>query len=579
MGKFMRPYLIRSLSVLLLTFMGLGFGLLPPLLMVRIIDAGIQRNSAHMLLVLVAICALAIAAMRASRVAAQLVSMRIHRKIFVDLRLSLYRRLQVLDMHYFKQRHSAELLTRITFDVDNMESLLTRRLINVLSNFVVIIAVFIMMSRLSWQLTLLSLGIIPLFVITYLFLARGAFTLSKKVQKGRETLLSTLKDDIASIQLMKLFNLEKHRSEIISSHINVMEQSRMQLSVISSLASLSEAGINIAGILILWGIGGYLIIKGITTLGVIVGFSGLYSRIHAPLQSLFTSYFSIHSSLASAERVFEVLDAHPRIDLGGGYELNSPPEMIRFSHITFSYDKDKTPIFQNLSLCIPRGSSVALVGSNGSGKTTFLNLLLRLYDPDEGDIFIDEVCLRDYALHTVRQHIGFVSQDPFFFDDTVHYNLTLGRTDLTIDQIHSAVSMAHALDLIESLPLGYETRIGENGVRLSTGQKQRLAIARALIGEPWILVFDEPSANIDLISQNAILESIKTLCSNHKYTLIMVTHSPEMLRFVDAILLFESGNVKEISKADCGDIGKDVRLFADMLFRSNRKYTAEGVNR
>lgn len=549
---YLHPFAGKCAGILFLTLVSLSMGILSPLLTVRIIDDALAQQSVEMLLLYTLLMIAAMFLARISGFAADIISTKVTRNIFIDLRSALYRHLQLQHMQYFTDQHSSGILSRLVTDVDNMQFLLTKQFINLITSFVVVAVVMILMFTLSINLAVISLLILPLFFLTYTFLMRDVYTISKEVQENKENLLCALKEDLNSIQAVKAFSAEQHRRKIVDLHVDSVESSRMRLSIKGAIASLSASGIDIVGTLVLWLAGGFFVIQGKTTLGTLIGFSGLYKLIYNPLRSLFQSFFTIQSSLASAHRVFEILDSAPCEVEEGLRLMDIPPKMIEFNQISFRYHENQQFILNNISLCIESGTSIALVGANGSGKTSFLKLLVRLYEPTTGTIVFDGIPIQAFSLKSLRSHIGYVSQDPLFFDDTILYNITFGRSDITHKQIQSALAIAHLNDYIDSLPDGIQTPIGENGIRLSSGQKQRLAIARALVGEPWILIFDEPQANIDPESKQAIFEAVRSLKSTR--TLFIVTHSLDLLKNTDKVMVFRDGDIHFGTSAQLQDM-------------------------
>lgn len=541
--SFAKPYMLKSILALVMNLVGLGLGLFPPLITMRIIDHGIKSGSVKTICIYISLCIGAVLLSRGSSFACEMLMNWIQRGILVDMRTAVYKKLLILDYKLFKEQHSSKLFMRVTGDIDNLQSLLSMQIVHTLSNLIFMVVVIVIMFKMSWMMTLLSLTILPLFFFSYNLLMKGVFDLGRRVQESKENLIGNIKDDIAGIQLVRSAGAEKKRSQLASLKIQSVEGLRLQLMKRSALANLSTTGIDILGIGILWGAGSYFVLQGQATVGTLVAFSGLFSMVYGPIRNLCQVIFSFNTSLASAERIYEILGSEEEVSTGTK-EITQFTSDLTLKDVSFRYGLDAPWVFRNLNISIEKGKSYALTGANGSGKTTLFNLLSRLYNPTSGEILMDKVPIHEYHQGSYRKLFGYVSQVPVFFDDTIQYNMSLEDIEYSPQEILDALEKSSAMDFIKELPQGLQTKMGENGDFLSGGQKQRLSIARALLGNPQILLFDESDSNIDKDSQDVVFETVERLRKEH--TLIFITHSPKILSYVDEVIRFDPAGVTTV---------------------------------
>jgi ATP-binding cassette subfamily B protein len=319
----------------------------------------------------------------------------------------------------------------------------------------------------------------------------------------------------------------------------------MQAAKMSNIFYPTMGFLTVLGTITVWGYGGYLVITGgDLTLGTLIVFIGLVWRFYTPVNNLSRMSDRIQRVATSAERVFELLDTQPDIaDKPNALRLKEVQGHIRFEHVSFSYEGGHEAL-QDVSFEIRPGEMIGLVGPSGSGKTTLINLICRFYDPQEGAIYLDGIDLRDIQLASLRAHIGVVLQEPYLFHGTIAENIAYGKPDATLEEIIEAAKIANAHDFIMRLPDGYDTMVGERGVRLSGGEKQRISIARAVLKNPKILILDEATSSVDTETEALIQEAIERLIANR--TTIAIAHRLSTLKCADRIIVLDKGRLVEM---------------------------------
>lgn len=467
----------------------------------------------------------------------------IRKKIFSNIRLDIYKHLQKMSCKFYSENQTGRLLSRIVSDVDSVQNLLADKFIVLIKDVFLTIIVILIMFNIHWQLSLLTTIMIPFFFLIFGVFGEKIQKASRKSQENQEVLLGLLQEDISSTKLVQSFTIEKYKMNQACSKINITESMRQKLDIHAALASLSSVSIVVIGIGILWGYGGYEVIKNSLTIGSLIAFTYYLNYLYGPFSRVFDLNIGIQSSLAAAKRIFEILDITPEIkDEKNAQELLTINGNVEFKNIFFGYEPHKI-VLKDINLSVESGKVIGIVGTSGTGKTTLVNLIPRFYDPTEGTIFIDGYDLKKIKIESLRRQIGIVSQDIFLFNTTIGENISMGRHK-SDDSVLIAAKIANAHNFIIQLPQGYDTFIGENGVKLSSGQRQQLAIARALYSNPRILILDEATSALDSSTERDIQETLKTVIKNR--TVFIIAHRFSTLAFADKIIVLGGGKIAEI---------------------------------
>jgi ATP-binding cassette, subfamily B, bacterial len=464
-------------------------------------------------------------------------------RVMLSLRRALFDRLLHLPLPKLWDMKTGGILSRLTGDVDTTTGLLQMAVVSpALSLIRLIIAVVILMT-LNWRLALMALAIIPGIVFISLTAARRIRPIYRTVRKDIEHIDGRVGETFSGIRVVRAFGREmRELLDYMRGRQTVLRKElfaqRREMVLWGSWGLL----LGIVNVVIVW-YGGHLNLQGGATVGDIMAFQWYTFLLLNPVWNLVNSFSELQRSLAAMERVFEVLGMeYDKPDVADAIDAPAIVHRIQFENVEFEYRKDR-PVVKDFSVDVRGGTLVALVGRSGAGKTTVTDLVARFHDPTKGRILVDGVDIRTFRLRTYRDLLAIVQQDVFLFDGSVRDNIAYGRTDATAAEVVDAAKRANAHEFIERLPDGYETFVGERGVKLSGGQQQRLAIARAILADPQILILDEATSNLDTESEQLIQSAMSSLLAGR--TTFVIAHRLSTIRRADIILLMEEGRVIE----------------------------------
>ncbi len=465
----------------------------------------------------------------------------------VRLRTDLYERCLRLDFPEFQKITSGDLISRMNNDMRAVRVVFTSMVSNAILQPFTIISLFLVMLFLNWQLTLVVIVGVPLFVLPLTYFGKRLRTMGKKDEEEDAKLLGYSQERIQGLMIVKAFMGERRelkRFRKLSREVAERQIGRERLRLYSEPLVEIAASVALAGVLC---IGAYLVLKssnaGMSASEFLI-YIGVLTRFYPPIKRISASFIKMQKSLASAERIFEIIDLPSSIpEAKEPVELGPLRDRIAFEDIVFAYGPGKAPALNGFSLEIPRGRRIALVGRTGAGKSTVARLLPRFYDVTSGRILVDGVDIRQARVKSLRRQMALVTQDTILFDDTILNNIRYGRPEATREQVEEAARAAYAHEFIESMPLGYDTEIGERGGQLSGGQRQRLAIARALLADKPILILDEATSALDNESESIVQRAIDRLMENR--TSIVIAHRLSTVRKADEIVVMEAGRIVE----------------------------------
>jgi ATP-binding cassette subfamily B multidrug efflux pump len=459
-----------------------------------------------------------------------------------DVRMSLFAHIQKLSLSFYSENPVGRLVTRVTNDIEALNEMFAAVLVNSVKDLLLVVGTAAILFMMDVKLALISMAVMPVFItISVIFRtkARGAYRL---VRKFLAKLNANMAEDLNGVKVVQIFGREKMRhAEYEDTNMNYFRANMRQLVVFGVFRPLIEivASCGVALVLIYGGAG---VLTGALTLGALVAFISYVRQMFHPLADLSDKYNIMQGAMASAERIFKIMDTDPEI-ISPDDPVSNPAitGLVEFRDVSFSYIEDQL-VLRNLKFTVEPGRSVALVGPTGAGKTSIINLLCRFYDPDSGSILIDGKDLREYQVSDLRDNISIVLQDAFIFSRSVEDNIRLGR-DMSRNRVMKASEMVQASGFIENLPAGYDTEMAERGATLSTGQKQLICFARALAHDPRILVLDEATSSIDPATEQLIQSAIETLMKGR--TSIIVAHRLSTIQKADEILVIDGGRILE----------------------------------
>lgn len=463
-------------------------------------------------------------------------------KVMLDLRQEIFSHLQRLQQQFFDKNPIGRLMTRVTSDVESLNQVFTQGIVMVFGDLLLIGGIVVMMLSIHLPLALWTLSIVPVLIFI-------SFIFRKKVRESYSQIRfflakinSYLQEHISGMSIVQMYNREKRNFETFKSinwnHTVAYIKTIFYFAIFFPLVELISAVA--LGVIIYQG--GYYIQNQLITFGIMIAFIQYAQMFFRPISDLSEKYNILQSALASSERIFKLLDTKPSIEsVPNGYKTDKIEKSIELIDVNFAYNSE--PVLVDINLRIPIGEKYALVGHTGAGKTSLTRLLGRFYDIQEGSIIINGVNIRQWNLENLRTHMAVVPQEVFLFSGTVKENIRLGNTDITEEEVIRAAELVNADQFINKLPGQYEAKIRERGSNLSQGQKQLLALARAIVYNPAILIMDEATSNIDSESEHLIQQALKTVMTGR--TSIVIAHRLSTIQYMDRIIVMHHGKIHE----------------------------------
>ena len=553
--KLLRPYGWRLIIAALLLIVTNGLGLLFPLVIRTLLNTILGQRQARLLNLVVGVL-LSVFLLQALLGALQgyLVT-SLGERLSFDLRTKLFQHLQRLPMSFFDSRRTGELMSRVTNDVTVLQTSLTSNVLPVVSQLVMLVGSIAIVLVINWRLTLIILVVAPLAVISFAGLGRGIRRTTRGVQEGLGEAGIVLEETLSAQRVVKAFAREDYEQGRFNARMANSLQQALRRAVSQALLGPISQFIGFAAMIIVLWFGGQEVLAGRLTAGDLVAFIFYLFMVVGPLVSLGNLYSQLQAALGAAERVFALLDEpiEPASAIANAPPMPPITGRVTFEGVSFTYPlpPDETEdasaarpaVLRDVSFEVQPGQVVALVGPSGAGKTTTLALLLRLYEIDAGAVRIDGIDIRGVQARSVREQIAIVPQEPTLFGDSIAENIRYGRLEASDDEVHAAAAAANALSFIDALPDGLRTLVGERGAKLSAGQRQRIAIARALLHNPRILLLDEATASLDNESEALVQDALNRLMQGR--TTIVVAHRLTTVERADLILVLNEGRIVE----------------------------------
>ncbi|CAC5886056.1 TPA: SAV1866 family putative multidrug efflux ABC transporter [Staphylococcus aureus] len=549
--QFVKPYKYRIFATIIVGIIKFGIPMLIPLLIKYAIDGVINNHAlttdekVHHLTIAIGIALFIFVIVRPPiEFIRQYLAQWTSNKILYDIRKKLYNHLQALSARFYANNQVGQVISRVINDVEQTKDFILTGLMNIWLDCITIIIALSIMFFLDVKLTLAALFIFPFYILTvYVFFGR-----LRKLTRERSQALAEvqgfLHERVQGISVVKSFAIEDNEAKNFDKKntnflTRALKHTRWNAYSFAAINTVTDIGP-----IIVIGVGAYLAISGSITVGTLAAFVGYLELLLGPLRRLVASFTTLTQSFASMDRVFQLIDEDYDIKNGvGAQPIEIKQGRIDIDHVSFQYNDNEAPILKDINLSIEKGETVAFVGMSGGGKSTLINLIPRFYDVTSGQILIDGHNIKDFLTGSLRNQIGLVQQDNILFSDTVKENILLGRPTATDEEVVEAAKMANAHDFIMNLPQGYDTEVGERGVKLSGGQKQRLSIARIFLNNPPILILDEATSALDLESESIIQEALDVLSKDR--TTLIVAHRLSTITHADKIVVIENGHIVE----------------------------------
>jgi ATP-binding cassette subfamily B protein len=580
---FARPYRILIAGFLTTIVLAAVVDLLPPLLFRSIIDTAIPEKDRALLNLLAGLVVAAAVAEALLSLFERWWSSRIGEGLIFDLRVALFDHVQRMPIAFFTRTQTGALISRMNNDVIGAQRALTQTLGSVVSNVIVLFTTLIAMLLLEWRLTLLALALLPIFVLPAKRVGRRLQAITRDQMNLNSSMNTTMTErfGVSGALLVKLFGRHEAEYDEFADRAGRVRDIGVKSAVYGRTFFIALGLVGAVGTAAVYWVGGQLVISGALSVGTLVAMAAYVVRIYQPLTSLTNARVDLMTAFVSFDRVFEILDLpNPIDDRPGAVDLVDPKGRIELDDVWFRYpaasevslasleadaelalpDTPSAPVLKGVSVTVEPGSTVALVGPSGAGKTTLTSLIPRLYDVTSGVVRVDGHDVRDLTQRSLREAIGVVSQDPHLFHDTIAANLRYARPDATDEEIRAAAEAAQIGDVIDALPDGYETVVGERGYRLSGGEKQRLSIARMLLKDPAVMILDEATSHLDSDNEARVQQALAGALAGR--TAIVIAHRLSTITSADTILVMDDGRIVEAGTH--ADLIAQGGLYADL---------------
>ena len=557
--RYYRPFLPQTVVGLLLSLIGIGLNLLKPWPFKIIVDDFLRPNPTprgdwHTWLPLLCLALVAIQFFWGLiNWATNYILVKVGLQALLKLRTDLYAYLQSLSLKYHDVRRSSDLSFRVAYDSQSIQTIYNKGFTGIFGSVVTLIGTFAIMVQLDWQLTLLSLGIVPLIILAIYFFAHRIRRESTFIQEQESAVLAQAQEGLSSIRMVHAFGREQY--EVMQFHQQAQQslQANLRLTLTNVNSALVISTLMVLGTAAMYYVGTLHVLAGTLTLGTLLVFSAYLLMLYQPLESITYTAWAMEGATAGARRCFEVLDREDDVaDSPNAVAIESAKGAIGFQNVSFGYALATASrpgggqgrlVLHDVDLRIEPNQMIAIVGGTGAGKSTLLSLVPRFYDPTFGSVALDGRNVREIKKKSLRAQIGIVLQDTLLFSTTIRENIAYGRPDARDDEIIDAAKRAQADEFICQLPNGYGNTVGERGGQLSVGQRQRIGIARAFLKNAPVLLLDEPTSALDPTTEAAIMETIKDLMRGR--TTLIATHRLATIHDVDRIVVLERGRIVE----------------------------------
>ncbi|NAP00307.1 ATP-binding cassette domain-containing protein [Halomonas sp. MG34] len=549
--QFVKPYTWKIIWTVLVGIVKFGIPLLMPLILKYVIDNIINAEAmsaaekTSQLLWLMGISFVIFLVLRPPiEYIRQYLAQWVGNKILYDIRDRLFDHIQKLSLSFYAKTKTGEIISRVIHDVEQTKTFVLTGLMNIWLDLVTILIAIIIMLTMDIPLTIVAIILFPLYGFSIKYFYAKLRRLTRDRSQALAEVQGHLHERVQGVPVTRSFALEDYeQAQFESRNNNFLTKAIDHTNWNAKTFAVTNTITDLAPLLVI-AYAGYQVINGDLTMGTMVAFVGYMERVYSPLRRLINSSTVLVQSIASIDRVFEFLNEKYDIeDKPDAKNLQRVEGEVSIENVSFRYDEDESRVLRNVDLHVKRGETIAFVGMSGGGKSTLISLIPRFYDVTNGSIKVDGLDIRDVKVRSLRNNIGMVLQDNTLFSESISMNIRMGKPEATDEEVMAAAQAANAHEFIQGLPNGYDTLVGERGVKLSGGQKQRIAIARVFLKNPPILIFDEATSALDLESEHTIQEALEKLASDR--TTFIVAHRLATITHADRIVLIENGEIVE----------------------------------
>lgn len=554
--RFVKPYKWKIIWTLIIGVIKFGIPLLMPLILKFVIDDIItveeltQSEKLSRLFWIMGISFILFLVIRPPvEYIRQYLAQWVGNKILFDIRGKLFDHIQKLSLKFYSKTKTGEVISRVIHDVEQTKNFVITGLMNIWLDLTTILIAIIIMLTMDVPLTIVSIILFPLFGISVKYFFGRLRRLTRERSQALAEVQGHLHERIQGVPVTRSFALEEYEEEQFEKrNSHFLQKALKHTDWNARTFAVTNTITDLAPLLVI-AFAGYQVVMGNTSLGTMVAFVGYMERVYSPLRRLINSSTTLVQSVASIDRVFELMNEPYEItDKENAVDAGRLNGKVSFNHVCFQYDKEESPVLKDIDLQVEKGETIAFVGMSGGGKSTLISLIPRFYDVTGGSIEIDGIDLRDMKARSLRDNIGMVLQDNILFSESIETNIRMGNPEATREEVIQAAKAANAHDFIEAMPEGYDTLVGERGVKLSGGQRQRVAIARVFLKNPPLLIFDEATSALDLESEHLIQETLEKLASDR--TTFIVAHRLATITHANRIVVIEHGEIVEVGSHD-----------------------------
>ncbi|MCM1565034.1 MAG: ABC transporter ATP-binding protein/permease [Dehalobacter sp.] len=546
--RYFLPYWKQTIVIILSLVISALLGLVPPLATRSILDEALPQHDMKYLTILMVVAIGAAILSGLLMVGQNYLKTLIARNIIYKMKNQMFEHIQHMSLRFFSAVKPGEIITRMNSDINGVQEMLNSTIINTLNSTLTLVTTAAALISMNWKLAIVGIVIVPLFVIPTRKVGKVRWKIVSQTQAKVDELNQILQETfgISGSILMKIFTKEKADYAKFEKVNREESRLRMKESLAGQWFTMTISIFTFIGPMFIYFFGGYLYMQREITVGEIVAFVALLTRLYTPAAQLSNIHINVVRSFALFQRIFDYFDQPLEIvDRDKAKTIVSAVGQVDFEHVSFSYDH-KIPVLRDISFSVTPGTMVALVGPSGAGKTTITNLIPRLYDVIDGCVKIDGEDIRDLTLQSLRRQIGIVMQEPYLFNDTIEANLKYARENATEEETMEACRAANIHNFIMMLPDKYQTVVGNRGIKLSGGEKQRISIARVILKDPRIIIFDEATSSLDSVSELYIQKAMVPLLRGK--TSFIIAHRLSTVLAADQILVVEKGRITEVGK-------------------------------